>query len=369
MDMEPTRPFFERALYLNPTKHCFAYATFVGHGRLIRGRDRVAIDHGPGAAAAVDEDGFREGSPTVNHEYVDFVHVPNGMQIYKKNVSICGFMSPSAVRIEQTPDHYLLDLMKHGIEKCYPSKRDMFHFFKYHDDPSLIQHFGMKDLLQVEQETCNVLSNKGIFLNKAYTIAGIVDAEHPAEFEVNGFYKFNLLFISRKDEPTAETTSFVSPEGNHIHYTKYGPFNLFDTADINRLMDDLFIKYEYHKKKLSEEMDVLDAVEDLTREHERKLRILRDVELDLRKLTFGLPDKEKIITTKYVFNIFKCLEVDIAYILDTSCSTVDDSTSGKRLILPEGVGYGRKRKSKRIKQYKKRKTKKRKTKKRKSYLK
>jgi hypothetical protein len=379
--MEPTRPFFERALYLNPTKHCFAYATFVGHGRLIRGRDRVAIDHGPGAAAAVDEDGFREGSPTVNHEYVDFLHVPEGMQIYKKNVSICGFSAPSNIRVAQTPAGYLRDLMKNGLEECYPKKQTIVDYFQ--EKPSLLQHYGMTDVLQAEQETCNVLSDKNIFLNKSYSIAGLVDATHSSEFEVGGLYKFNVVFISRVDEPQLNdrAISFVSPEGKDIHYMQLGPFNLFDINDVRQLKDNLGFNLEYQKEEIYEKKEALhskiwsaDFPEEeearLMREHKalmNKYIELGALEEFLEFLVFKInkPDREKRFSTSDVFNIFKILHVDIAYIIDTSCSNVSGSTSGKRLILPEGVGYGRKRKSKRIKQYNKYK----KSRKRKSYLK
>jgi hypothetical protein len=377
--MESIRPFFERALYLNPLKNTFAYATFIGHGGLIIGSDRVTIDHGPGAAV-VDEDGADPVTHTVG---VDFIRVPDGMQIYKKNVSICGFSSPSEVRVKQIPDGYLRDLMKNGLEECYPKKQTLADYFQSDLDTDTCRRCGMADVLQVEQDTCNVLSDKKIFLNKNYSIAGLVDATHSSEFEVNGFYKFNIVFISRSDEPQLNdgVFSFVSPEGKDIHYTQYGPFNLFDIHDVRQLKDNLSFNLEYQKEEIYEKKEALHRIiysTDLPEEQEARLMRehkalmnkyieLGALETFLEVLVFKIdkPDKEKKIETKDVFNIFKILYVDIAYIIDTSCSNSADFPRGKRLILPEDVGYGKKRKTKRMKKYNKYK----KSKKRKSYLK
>ena len=54
----------------------------------------------------------------------------------------------------------------------------------------------------------------------------------------------------------------------------------------------------------------------------------------------------KLDNLKDIFNIFFLLKVNVAYILDTSCSsnTLPGTTTNTYVELPEGIGHGKRRK-------------------------
>ena len=103
-----------------------------------------------------------------------------------------------------------------------------------------------------------------------------------------------------------------------------GPFNLFDRVQVEQL--SIFIS-EKNKSPLIKILDKLNWEE-----------------------------KTSHLTTVDIFKLLDMLEINHAYIVDTSCSSLDGSEMYE-MILPEDVGYGGgKRKSRKRKR--KRKTKK-----------
>lgn len=159
------------------------------------------------------------------------------------------------------------------------------------------------------RDTCNIISNKKFYINKYYDIIG---ERNP----------FNIIIIKKIREPTEESKTIVGVGGQPIHYLVLGPFNLFDRVQVEQL--SIFIS-EKNKSPLIKILDKLNWEE-----------------------------KTSHLTTVDIFKLLDMLEINHAYIVDTSCSSLDGSEMYE-MILPEDVGYGGgKRKSRK----RKRKTKK-----------
>ena len=168
---------------------------------------------------------------------------------------------------------------------------------------------GYKNDAEHVRDTCNIISNKKFYINKYYDIIG---ERNP----------FNIIKIKKIRAPTEESKTIAGVGGQPIHYLVLGPFNLFDRVQVEQL--SIFIS-EKNKSPLIKILDKLNWEE-----------------------------KTSHLTTVDIFKLLDMLEINHAYIVDTSCSSLDGSEMYE-MILPEDVGYGGgKRKSRK----RKRKTKK-----------
>lgn len=333
-------PFFLKEFERDREAKTFAYATFIGHGSILRDSSGTQI-----------------------------IPLPPDMQIFKKNVSICGFPSPSVIRAAQPPDRYIEDLLANGIEGCYPKKEDI-HKFAKHKSAARTSRYGYESAEQAAQDTCNILSDKRGYVNKRYTPTGSITRSF---IEKHGIYKFNVVFIIREDNGDEEGVITVnSPTtGEPLYYKQIGPFDLFNVDNLRELFGHIERKTDYIKTAY---LEFLRKEKETASESE-----LQEMQAYLdgmfAHMDFATASVHRLfeltkpsITTNDIFNIFFLLKVNVAYILDTSCSsnTLPGETTNTYLELPEGIGHG-KRNTKRKTKHKKRNSKKRKSKK--SYLK
>jgi len=334
-------PFFLKEFDKNIDAKTFAYATFIGHGSVLRDSSGTQI-----------------------------VPVPPEMQIFKKNVSICGFPSPSRIRAAQPPDRYIEDLLSNGIEECYPKKEDI-HKYAKHKTEARRSRYGYESAEQAAQDTCNILSDKRGYVNKRYTPTGSITSTFKEKY---GIYKFNVVFIMREDNGDKEGVITVnSPTtGEPLYYKQIGPFDLFNVDNLRELFGHIERKTDYIKTAY---LDFLRKEQETASESElQEMQAYLD---DMFKhMDFATDSVHRLfelekpsITTNDIFNIFFLLKVNVAYILDTSCSsnTLPGTTTNTYVELPEGIGHGKRRKKGNTKTKITRK--KRKSKKRKSYLK
>jgi len=317
-------PFFLREFDRDSDVKTFAYATFIGHGGILRDSSGIQI-----------------------------IPVPQDMQIFKKNVSICGFPSPSGIRSAQPPNRYIEDLMANGIGGCYPKKEDI-HKFAKHKSAARNSRYGYVSAEQAAEDTCNILSDKRGYVNKIYTPTGRITSSFR---EKHGIYKFNVVFITREDNGDKEGVITVnSPTtGEPLYYKQIGPFDLFNVDNLRELFGHIERKTDYIKTAY---LDFLRKEQETASESEMQ-EMQSYLDGMFTQMDFATASLHRLfeltkpsITTNDIFNIFFLLKVNIAYILDTSCTsnTIPGTKTNAYLELPEGVGHGkRKTKTKRKK--------------------